>query len=387
MPVLAALLALAPQAGTIDVPFYNTENAIVVDAVVNGRPVSLMFDTGFSGTVIVSSSVDVGPPTGKMTLRDFVGQMEANTVKLKSLQLGAKSVPVDTGKEIVQQPGDFSESYGRHVDGILGLGALKDTVFTIDFQHGKFIFRPNTYDVSKIVPDNKKTFLQKLLPIGNTSLEMFVSTPTGKNMTLALDTGNAFFATTHRDVLERIGLWEPNKPHKFAKLSGVASGAVESWSIKMPELTIFGVPTPPSIWDIIDLPSSSAEGDGTVGHGFLKNFNITIDYPRRRVLLEKFKDDIANAEEGDVGISAGYDPRLKRTVVYRVTPDSPADVAGVKEGDHVLMVDGEDLLRVGFVKFRGLMEGKVGTPVRLAISHNGSLKRLELKRAALVNGS
>jgi hypothetical protein len=387
MPVLAALLALAPQTGTIEVPFYNTENAIVVDAVVNGRPVSLMFDTGFSGTVVVSTNVDVGPSTGKMTLRDFVGQMEANTVKLKSLQLGAKTIPVDTGKEIVQQAADFSQSYGRHVDGILGLGALKDTVFTIDFEHGKFIFRPNTYDITKVVPDNKKSFLQKLLPIGNTSLEMFVSTPAGKNMTLALDTGNAFFATTHRDVLERVGLWEANKPHKFAKLSGVASGAVESWSLKMPELNIFGVPTPPSIWDIIDLPSSSAEGDGTVGHGFLKNFNITVDYPRRRVLLEKFKDDIANSEEGDVGISAGYDPELKRTVIYRVTPDSPADIAGIKEGDHVLMVDGEDLVRVGYVKFRGLMEGKLGSTVRLAISHNGSLKRLELKRTALVNGA
>ncbi|RYG25025.1 PDZ domain-containing protein [bacterium] len=387
MPVLAALLALGPQTGTIDVPFYNTPNAIVVDAVVNGRPVSLMFDTGFSGTVVLSSSVDVGPPTGKMTLRDFVGQLEANTVKLKSLQLGAKSVPIDSHKEIVQQAADFSESYGRHVDGILGLGALKDTVFTIDFERGKFIFRPNTYDITKLVPDNKKTFLQKLLPIGHSSLEMFVTAPNGKNMTLALDTGNAFYATTHRDVLERIGLWEANKPHKFAKLSGVASGAVESWSIKMPELTIFGVPTPPSVWDIIDLPSSSAEGDGTVGHGFLKNFNITIDYPRRRVWLEKFKEQITNTEEGDVGISAGYDPRIKRTVIYRVTPDSPADLAGIKEGDHVLMVDGDDLVRVGYVKFRNLMEGKIGSTVRLAISHNGALKRVELKRAALVNGN
>lgn len=387
MPLLAALLALSPQAGTLEVPFYNTENAIVVDAVVNGRPVSLMFDTGFAGTVIVSSSVDVGPSTGKMTLRDFVGQLEANTVKLKTLQLGAKTIAVDSSKEIVQQPGDFSESYGRHVDGILGLGALKDSVFTIDFEHGKFIFRPSTYDISKMTPDNKKTFLQKLLPIGNSSLEMFVGTPNGKNMTLALDTGNAFYATTHRDVLERVGLWEPNKPHKFAKLSGVASGAVESWSMKMPELTIFGVPTPPSIWDIIDLPSSSAEGDGTVGHGFLKNFNITIDFPRRRVWMENFKTPLSNTEEGDVGLSAGYDPTSKRTIVYRVTPESPADAAGIKEGDSVLMVDGEDLVRVGYVKFRKLMEGKVGTSVRLAVSHEGSLKRIELKRVALVNGN
>lgn len=388
MSVLPLLLVLTPQtAGTIEVPFRDTDDAIIVDAKVNGRPVSLMFDTGFGGTVLLSSSVDVGAPTGKMTLRDFVGELEVNTVKLKSLAVGTKNVPLNPDMEIVQQPGDMSASYGTHVDGILGLSALKGGVFTIDFEHNKFVFRPDAYDITKQTPDNKKTFLQKLLPIGKSSLEMFVSAPNGKTMTLALDTGNAFYATTHRDVLERVGLWDANKPHKFAKLSGVASGAVESWSFKMPELNIFGVPTPPSIWDIIDLPSSSAEGDGTVGHGFLRNFNITVDYPRRRVWLENFRQPIANEEEGDVGLSAGFDPNIKRTVVIRVTPDSPAADAGIKEGDHVLMVDGEDLDRVGYVRFRKLMEGKVGSSVRIAVSHNGALKRLELKRVALINGA
>ncbi|RYD62162.1 MAG: PDZ domain-containing protein, partial [Verrucomicrobiaceae bacterium] len=286
---------------------------------------------------------------------------------------------------VVQQASDYSSAYGQHCDGILGFEALKHMVFTIDFQRKKFVFHPSTYDISKKVPDNKKTFLQKLLPIGHSSLEMQVSTPAGKTMNLALDTGNSFYATTHRDVLERVGLWEPNKPHKFSKLSGVASGTVESWTVKMPELKIFGVPTPPSVWDIIDLPSSSAEGDGTVGFGFLKNFNVTVDYDRRRVWLENFQGPINNEELGDVGISAGYDPSIKRTIIYRVAPDSPAAAAGIKEGDHVLMIDGEDLVKVGFLRFRTLMEGKVGSTVRLAISQKGALKRVELKREALVN--
>lgn len=385
MPLLAAFLALAPQTGVTEVPFRKGENAIIVDATVNGHKVSLMFDTGFSGTALIDSSIDMGKATGKMTLQDFVGTLDVNTYKLKTLSVGDRSIPIDSSMEVVQQPGDMSDAYGQHVDGILGFSALKGTVFTIDFQHSKFVFHPDSYDISKKVPDNKTTFLQKLLPIGRSSMEMFVEAPKGQKMTLALDTGNAFYATTHRDVLERVGLWESGKPHKFPRQSGVASGAVESWSFQMPPLTIFGVPTPPSVWDIIDLPSSSAEGDGTVGYGFLSNFNITVDYNRRRVWLENWNANIANSEAGDVGISAGYNPQTKRTQVFLVAPDSPAAAAGIKEGDTILMVDGDDLVHVGFQKFRTLMEGKVGSTVRLAFSHDGSLKRVELKRVSLVN--
>ena len=399
MPLLAALLALAPAAqagavapnrtaapaGTVEVPFRRTEQALFVDVVVNGQPVTLMFDTGYSGTAVIDSSIDIGKPSGKATLQDFVGTLQVDKVKAKSLKIGTLSMPVAQDALIVQQPEDFSGAYGVHCDGILGLAALKSRVFTIDFQRSRFMFHPDGYDVSSRTPDNKTTFLQKLLPIGHSSLEMFVETPKGGKMTLALDTGNAFYATTHRDVLERVGLWEKDRPHKYPKQSGVASGAVESWAFQMPPLTIFGVPTPPSVWDIIDLPSSSAEGDGTVGYGFLSNFNITVDYGRRRVWLQNWNPKYANAENGDVGISAGYNPRTKRTEVFLVAPDSPAAAAGIKEGDSILSVDGDDLVHVGSRRFRKLMEGPIGSSVRLAVSQNGGLKRFELKRTSLVN--
>jgi hypothetical protein len=63
-------------------------------------------------------------------------------------------------------------------------------------------------------------------------MEMSVEVSTGKKLTLALDTGNAFYATTHKDSLERVGLWEVGKPVKYMSSSGVASGSVDSWSYK-----------------------------------------------------------------------------------------------------------------------------------------------------------
>ena len=85
MSLLASLVAVAltpsvspAQAGTVEVPFRLGESAIIVDAKVNGKDLSFMFDTGYGGTVIVDSSIYLGQPSGTITLRDFVGELQAN---------------------------------------------------------------------------------------------------------------------------------------------------------------------------------------------------------------------------------------------------------------------------------------------------------------------
>lgn len=387
--LVASTIALAsaqgPVSRPIEVPFRIGEDAIIVDAVVNGRSVSLMFDTGFSGSVILNTSINVGPPTGTLRLRDFVGEMEAKTVRMRSLKLGQKDIDV-TNMEIVQKDGgDYSFSYNTHVDGIMGLQVIAHAVTEINFERQRFIFYPDSYDITKKQPDNQRTFLSRLLPKGNNSLEMLVEASNGKRMTLALDTGNAFFATTHRDVLERVGLWPEGRNAQFLKSAFVASGEVPSWYKRVRDVKIYGVPVSESIWSVIDLPSSSAEGDGTVGFQFLRNFNITIDYARRRVWLENFTGEFGNKIRADVGISAFPDPRLKRFVVVRVSDSSPAEKAGIRRGDHLLAIDGVEISGMGFRRVASLLEGDKGSTVALAVSRNGELMRFNLERDYLFN--
>lgn len=370
---------------TVEVPFRIGEDAIIVDIVVNGRKASCLFDTGFSGTVVLSDELNVGPSTGTMQLRDFVGQFEAKTVKANSLKLGTLNV-ASQGMEIVQQPiGHMSASYNTHTDGIMGLEAVKDYVLEINVEKQKFIFHPKSYDFTSRTPDNKKTFLAKMLPIGHNAIEMTVAAANGGKLTLALDTGNAFYATTHRDVLERIGLWGSDKKPSFIRSSWVASGPVDSWSAELPQMTIFGVPVEKSVWDIIDLPSSSAEGDGTVGFGFLRNFNITIDMDRRRVWFENWTGKVSKDADADVGLTCGFDPLAKRVRVYHVMPGSPAEKAGIQAGDSVLGVDSLEVSNMGVRQLFNLMAGPVGSKVKLALSRNGNLSRYELTREMLVN--
>lgn len=386
MTMLAVALALlaGPEA-PIEVPFHSTENAIIVDATVNGRTMTFMFDTGFSGAFVVDDGINLGKSTGKMTLRDFVGEFQADTVKLTSVKLGDKAID-STDMEAVVQPADFSSAYSTHCDGIMGLEVMRNQVLEINFEKSRFIFHPKSLDISSRTPDGKKTFLLKMLPIGHNSVVLPVKAPSGKSMVLALDTGNSFYATTHRDVLERMGLWEADKKPLFMSSSFVASGAVDTWHKKLDNMLIFGVPVPTSYWDIIDLPSGSAESDGTVGHGFLKHFNIILDYDRRRVWLDNFSGSVSDDPPGECGIKAAYDPRSKKVIVAHVSPDSPAEKAGVKLFDQLLSVDGKEILgALGYKELESMIDGKVGTKVSVSLSRRGELIRLDLDRKPLVN--
>jgi hypothetical protein len=383
--------AVEPAAGDIsapiEVPFKATDSAMIVDAVVNGKNLSFMFDTGFSGWVTCDAGINLGKPDGKITLRDFVGQFDADTVNIKTLKMGAMSIPVKgTDAAAVLQPGeDHTMSYGIHCDGIMGFSVISHVIAEINFEKKKFIFYPKSYDITKKPTDGKKTFLAKLLPTGVNSMELSVKLDQGGAMTLALDTGNGFYATTHKEVLDRLGVWPLTKKPTFSSRAFVASGAVETFNFKMPSCKIFGVPVQDSIWSIIDLPPSSADHDGTVGYQFLKNFNITMDMERRRVYLENWTGKVADDPDGEAGVACFWESGKKRWTVGFVQPGGPASKAGVKEGDSLLAIDGEEFGNIGYERMRKKLEGPVDSSVKLALSRKGDLYRVELKRIPMVN--
>lgn len=383
--LLAATL-LAPVSKPVEVPFRVGDNAIIADAIVNGKKVSCMFDTGFSGSFVLSDNVNIGEPSGQMMLRDFVGQFAASTVPIKTLKMGSVNIRPDD-MAAVQQPGQsYSLSYNTHTVGIMGMEVMRDFVLEINMERRVFIFHPQTFDITTRTPDNKRTFLVKMKPKGQNSIELKVEAKNGETMNLALDTGNAFYATTHKDVLERIGLWPQGKKPNFMGTAFVASGPVDSWYLAMQDLKIFGVSVPNSVWSIIDLPSSSSDHDGTVGFGFLKNFNTIIDLRRRRVWLENWTGKVSEPPVAAPGISAWFFPDQERFVITSVTPGSPADRAGIRRGDFLLGVDGNELLDVGGRGLQTLLEGQQGSTVKLVTSRGGVLQRYELKREYLING-
>lgn len=386
MVLLSAILLSVAYQSDFEVPFKFGDNAIILDAVVNGHPLSLMLDTGFGGSVVANDALNLGEPDGKVSLRDFVGEYTAKSVHIKSLTLAGHAVELPEPEAVEQPVAHLTAVYDTHTDGILGIQALEDYVTEINFEHQKLIFHPKNFDISTRTPDNAKTFMDRLLPLGANSIELAASTSDGKKLHLALDTGNSFYVTINRDVLERIGLWQPNQSPKFMTEAMIASGLVSNWNKKMQEMTIFGVSVPTSYWDVINLPSSDAEGDGTVGIDFLKNFNIIVDYNRRKVWFENFTGKVANDPRGEAGLVAEGDKDTGKVRIVYLTPEGPAAQAGIEKGDVILEIDGVEASPNWTIRqILAKLNGAPGSKVNLAISHAGYLKRYELVRQGLYN--
>jgi carboxyl-terminal processing protease len=79
------------------------------------------------------------------------------------------------------------------------------------------------------------------------------------------------------------------------------------------------------------------------------------------------------------GIGAWVDPDAEYLTIVSPMPDSPAEKAGLKPGDEVVAVDGEDMTGVdGNLVIRHVL-GEAGTTVRLTIRREGEPELLEFE--------
>jgi len=128
---------------------------------------------------------------------------------------------------------------------------------------------------------------------------------------------------------------------------------------------------------------ASEEFAGNVGNRILERFRVTLDYERRQVYLEPGKhygdrDHLTRAgllltkRDGKVGVES-------------VLANSPAERAGLKPGDQVLVVDGRDIASWDLPGITALFDdGEPGRKVPLRVLHNGREKQVKLTLAEVV---
>ena len=95
-----------------------------------------------------------------------------------------------------------------------------------------------------------------------------------------------------------------------------------------------------------------------------------------------YEESMANAYVG-VGITITEDAEAGGMRVEEVVSGGPAEEAGIRMGDLLLAVEGEDVLPLGIDGMRNLVRGEEGTHVNMHFSRNGSEYDVSVERRSI----
>ena len=95
-----------------------------------------------------------------------------------------------------------------------------------------------------------------------------------------------------------------------------------------------------------------------------------------------YEESVANAYVG-VGITITEDAEAGGMRVEEVVSGGPAEEAGIRVGDLLLAVEGEDVLPLGIDGTRNLVRGEEGTRVNMHFSRNGSEYDVSVERRSI----
>ena len=129
---------------------------------------------------------------------------------------------------------------------------------------------------------------------------------------------------------------------------------------------------------------ASPEFDGVIGAEILRRFKVIFDYSRRRMILEPDRF-ISDAEEYDMSgmllIAEGTNFRTFK--VRRTIENSPATLAGLREGDVISLIDGRSTSNLTLEEVRRMLKQK-GRNYRLTVERDGQQIQTKIKLRRLI---
>ncbi len=366
------------------VPFQLHSNLIVVPVRINNSDtLNFILDTGVSHTIITDPTVLPHSKT-KMTRRiklsgagEGTGLMANiaidNTLNMGGLQANHHNVVI-LDEDILK----LSEYVGTPIHGIFGYEVFEHFVVNIDFQRRELtLMKPDKYRYHKrrgeqvpIIVQDTKVYTDALTVFdGEKSTPLRVVLDTGAGHALLLDHSRSAPVMQLPEKVIRAQLGRG--------LNGVINGSmgrIGKVRFGSYELANILASFPDSIAyraKLIDMP----QRQGNVGCELLRRFNVTFNYrdqyivmkPVRRMMREQFEHDMSGLElraKGD---------RFRSYYVDHVAEGSPAQQAGLHEGDEVLFINKNSANDLTISDIYKLLQQGEGREVSFLIRRSGQL--------------
>jgi len=354
-----------PASGRATLPFRLINNHIVVDARIDGKgPFPFLVDTGGHDILTPATVRTLGlRPIGATP--SFGAGEQANTsgyVRVARIDAGGA---VLTDQTIITL--DFSPPAveGLALGGMLGVEFFERFVVRIDYG-AKTI----TFTDPRRFGERERASAGSAVPFDfYEHMSQVTGTIDGRPARFDIDTGSRSDVTFTRPFVEKAGL-RAAYPHGVTITDGWGvGGPARSYVVRPRSLTLGGVPVDGPIAGLsaARVGSFADEGsDGNIGSGLLKRFVVTFDYPNRRLYLQRLARPDADTGRFDrtgIWINAGR----SGFEIMDLVDNGPAAAAGLKKGDVVLAIGGQDVASLSLSDARSMLKTvPVGRPLPIS---------------------
>ena len=271
--------------GEVEVPFTLHKGQIFVQADFAGVPLTCLVDTGVRDIVMQNADVPHLYSNGIVNyFGSNGGSYRAEWVTLSHIRLGDYELSQPTAVSWPLSAPAFGYTLeGFPIFATLGNRAFKDIVLTIDYGQRKLILHRPDYDITR-QPHDLGSCLLDYTPGGNNVAwaPEYLSVGSrieGHPINLVLDTGHCgasiLLAPEFRELLE------------------VPQGTMPQWNYNISGKSVTEV-TRPVRWSLNNIKGECPgwimamrpEWQALAGYEVLRNYRLTIDYTRRKLLLE-----------------------------------------------------------------------------------------------------
>ena len=346
---------------------------IVVKATIDDLKDSLNFilDTGSGGISLDSATVDhlgiESMPSGR-TIRGIAGIKQVNFAYNHRLNL--PGIMVDSLDFHINDYEMLSGVYGMKIDGIIGYSFFRRYVVGINFDEKMIhVFPPGAYPYPKGGTILKPAIAALPMQFGIVSDERDIPAryyiDTGAGLCLLLSQrfvrDSALFAPTrsfYTSVAEGIG------GKKEMQMTVAKKFKLGKYKFKKMPVYVFD-----DEYNVTAYPFLA----GLIGNDLLRRFNMVINYGRSEFHLlpnKNFRDAFDYAYTGFNMFQDGPD-----VLVIDVMPGSPADVAGLRDGDLIIGVGNK--FAGNLQDYKNILQ-QPGNRIRMLVSRDGILDEIKV---------
>ena len=363
------------NAKTTVMPIQLIAEAPVLSASLNHqKSAQFLFDSGAVNSITPETAQRLGLKVewgfGGIGMGDSpfdVGRTQISSIRIGGLTLRNQTFSV------VALPYAATHGFQPGIVGTLGYELLKELAVEIDYDHKTLSltdgrsFRYSGHGVA--VP----FFFRGAQPVVKGTID-------GISGTFRIDTGSDASLSLFAPFVKHNALTERLSAH-LQGFAGEGIGGPESaYFVRSQTLSLGGVQVHYLVTELLeDTGGIGAEGEdsGNVGTGTLKQFNITFDYPHRRLYFEKN----ANFGRPDVFNRSGLAIQIKPegAVVASVLENSPAEEAGILPGDSITAIDGWMGDQITAQRLFDILGQQPGIVVRLSIEHLGTTREVHIR--------